>query len=237
MRKVDAIVVGAGAGGGVVAKELAVAGMKTLVFEVGKWPDYEDGPNDELYNMRHQVIGSPHCYNGKYAEIANCVGSGTVTYGAMGWRFMPQDFKLKSIYGKYYEGSSLEDWPITYDVRSWGVGRPERESFFAAAQEGLSHARFRASKRRHIDTGHRKAHGAAPVSHTDAEEFRAVQRARGLHTQPDVLRVCLPGECEERHAQYGYTGGAQERQLRTKDRVLGVRGCDGWQQGCWREVF
>ena len=115
MRKVDAIVVGAGAGGGVVAKELAVAGMKTLVFEVGKWPDYEDSPNDELRNMRHQVIGSLHSYNGKYAEIANCVGSGTVTYGAMGWRFMPQDFKLKSIYGKYYEGSSLEDWPITYD--------------------------------------------------------------------------------------------------------------------------
>lgn len=114
MKKVDAIIVGGGAGGGVMAKQLATAGLKTTVFEIGKWPDYEFHPNDELCNQRHQVVGSIHSYNGKPSRIANCIGSGTVTYGAMAWRFMPQDFKLKSIYGEI-EGSSLADWPITYE--------------------------------------------------------------------------------------------------------------------------
>ncbi len=139
--KVDAIVVGAGAGGGVVAKQLAATGMKTVVFELGEWPNYDaNSPNDELCNMRHQIVGSPHSYNGKPAHIANCVGSGTVTYGAMAWRFMPQDFKLKSIYGKFYEGSSLEDWPITYEELEpyyeqaeyeVGVSGDQRENPFA----------------------------------------------------------------------------------------------------------
>jgi choline dehydrogenase-like flavoprotein len=32
----------------------------------------------------------------------------------MAWRYMPEDFRLKSIYGAV-EGSTLDDWPITYD--------------------------------------------------------------------------------------------------------------------------
>jgi choline dehydrogenase-like flavoprotein len=42
------------------------------------------------------------------------VGGGTLSYGAMAWRYMPQDFRMRSIYGAP-AGSSLEDWPITYD--------------------------------------------------------------------------------------------------------------------------
>ena len=34
-KHVDAIVIGAGAGGGVIAKELACSGMKTVLFERG----------------------------------------------------------------------------------------------------------------------------------------------------------------------------------------------------------
>ncbi len=51
---------------------------------------------------------------GGYGHVAACVGSGTLSYGAMGWRFMPQDFQMKTIYG-CPEGSTLDDWPITYD--------------------------------------------------------------------------------------------------------------------------
>jgi choline dehydrogenase-like flavoprotein len=42
------------------------------------------------------------------------VGGGTFCYGAQAWRFMPQDFRMRSLYGAI-EGSTLEDWPITYD--------------------------------------------------------------------------------------------------------------------------
>ena len=136
MKHVNAIVVGAGAGGGIVAKELAVNGFSVMLFERGEWPDYDKHVNDELISQRIQVLGNAygpdwvrqprvvvypdgrretvHPDDGRYGHNAACVGSGTVSYGAMGWRFMPEDFRLKTTYGAV-EGSTLDDWPITYE--------------------------------------------------------------------------------------------------------------------------
>lgn len=50
---------------------------------------------------------------GQYQNNAACVGGGTLSYGAQAWRFLPEDFRMRSVYGTP-EGSSLEDWPITY---------------------------------------------------------------------------------------------------------------------------
>jgi len=135
-KHVNAIVIGAGAGGGIVAKELATNGISVVLFERGEWPNYDEHPNDELISQRTEVLGSPfgpdHIKNprvitykggskqivtpirGGYSNNAACVGSGTVSYGAMAWRFMEEDFKLKSVYGPV-QGSTLEDWPVTYD--------------------------------------------------------------------------------------------------------------------------
>lgn len=135
--KTDVVIVGAGAGGGVVAKQLAVRGIKCVGLERGDWPIYDENANDELINQRTHAIKSLHgpdrrkfpriayrnekmvklhnLWSSAAPSIAACVGSGTVTYGAMGWRFMPQDFKLKTLYGDKVKGSALEDWPISYD--------------------------------------------------------------------------------------------------------------------------
>jgi len=135
-KHVNAIVVGAGAGGGIVAKELAVNGFSVVLFERGDWPVYDANITDELISQRLQILDSAYgpdwkknprvlIYpdgrrvvtnpsNGEYSPNAACVGSGTVSYGAMAWRFMPEDFKLKTIYGAV-EGSTLDDWPFTYD--------------------------------------------------------------------------------------------------------------------------
>lgn len=143
-----AIVVGAGAGGGIVAKELAVNGFKVTLLERGDWPSYDKHINDELISQRVQELGSafgpdweknPRVViesDGKerivtaqsyaYNHVAACVGSGTVSYGAMAWRFMPEDFKLKTIYGPV-EGSTLTDWPITYDDLAPYYDKAERE--------------------------------------------------------------------------------------------------------------
>lgn len=132
----NAIVIGAGAGGGVVAKELSTSGLSVALLERGDWPIYDTHINDELISQRTSVLGSvsgpdwnknPRVYvhpdgrreqvmpnDGRYSPLAACVGSGTVTYGAMAWRFMPEDFKLKSTYGEV-EGSTLDDWPISYE--------------------------------------------------------------------------------------------------------------------------
>lgn len=143
-----AIVIGAGAGGGVVAKEMAVSGMHVTLFERGGWPDYDKHINDELISQRVQDLGSAFgpdweknprviigkdgskqvvtAQNGGYNHVAACVGSGTVSYGAMAWRFMPEDFRLKSTYG-FVEGSTLADWPITYDELAPYYTKAERE--------------------------------------------------------------------------------------------------------------
>ncbi len=126
-KKVEAVVIGAGAGGGVAAKQLAAGGIKCVLLERGDWPDYEDSPNDELINQRTHALRSLHGPDVRkhgaadrppwiplMEDIAACVGSGTVTYGAMGWRFMPQDFKLHTLYPQVKD-SALADWPISYD--------------------------------------------------------------------------------------------------------------------------
>jgi choline dehydrogenase-like flavoprotein len=149
-KHVNAIVIGAGAGGGVVAKELAVAGLSVVVFERGGWATYDDHDDDELISQRTTVLGNAYGPDderhrrviensdgstrivlpseGGYNNNAACVGSGTVSYGAMAWRFMEQDFKMKTIYG-HVEGSTLEDWPISYqelepyyEKAEWEIG-------------------------------------------------------------------------------------------------------------------
>jgi choline dehydrogenase-like flavoprotein len=133
---VDAVVIGAGAGGGVIAKELACAGMRVVLLERGRWVTAWDDRKDDLRNQRTSVLGAPFGpddernprvavdrrgrelvvlpSDGAYSNNAACVGSGTVSYGAMAWRYMAQDFRMKSIYG-CPAGSTLDDWPITYD--------------------------------------------------------------------------------------------------------------------------
>lgn len=149
-RHVNAIVVGAGAGGGVVAKELAVAGLSVVLFERGGWASYDDHDEDELISQRTFVLGNAygpddkrHCRvvvngngttqivlpsEGGYNNNAACVGSGTVSYGALAWRFMEKDFKMKTTYG-HVKGSTLEDWPIDYfdlepyyEKAEWEIG-------------------------------------------------------------------------------------------------------------------
>ena len=137
--KVNAVVVGAGAGGGIVAKELAVAGMKVALLERGKWYTAADCRKDDLRNQRTSVLGNAFgpddernprvivsgkgpsaservvlASQGGYHNNAACVGGGTLSYGAMAWRFDPKDFRMRSEYG-VPEGSTLEDWPVSYD--------------------------------------------------------------------------------------------------------------------------
>ena len=136
MKRVNAVIVGAGAAGGIVAKELAVAGLSVVLLERGKWYTAHDCRKDDLRNQRTTLLGNafgpedegnPRVWvdpqgdahtalasEGAYQNNAACVGGGTLSYGAQAWRYMPQDFRMKSTYGAP-AGSSLEDWPISYD--------------------------------------------------------------------------------------------------------------------------
>ncbi len=62
-------------------------------------------------------------YEGGYSNNAACVGGGTLSYGAMAWRFIPTDFQMASKYG-VPAGSTLADWPISYDDLEPTTKRP-----------------------------------------------------------------------------------------------------------------
>ena len=136
LKHVNAVVIGSGAGGGVVAKELAEAGLDVVVLERGRWVTPDEERKDDLRNQRTTALGVPYGpdeekeprvfvdaqghaevvwpADGAYQNNAACVGGGTLSYGAMAWRYMAQDFRMKSLYGAP-AGSTLEDWPISYD--------------------------------------------------------------------------------------------------------------------------
>jgi len=134
--KYDAIVVGAGAGGGVAAGLLAEAGKTVLLLERGEWLSFAEVGRDHLRNQRlsrygvnvgPNLQGNPRVavspggdvsvvgpLDGGYQNNAACVGSGTRVYGAQAWRLLPADFQMATRYG-IPSGSSLADWPISYD--------------------------------------------------------------------------------------------------------------------------
>ncbi|MGO8736823.1 MAG: GMC family oxidoreductase [Terriglobia bacterium] len=138
MEQVDAVVVGAGASGGIVAKELATAGLRVVLFDRGPRLSASDYGHDELadsqylWNRNGLRFGPPKSEARTYrsdpglpahrvtprddgfSTLAWCVGGGTLSYQAMSWRFHPGTFRLKTLYG-VPPGSALEDWPITYD--------------------------------------------------------------------------------------------------------------------------
>ena len=135
-KKVDAVVIGSGAGGGILAKELAEAGLSVVVFERGLMYSPADFNHSELgcqYSIPPaygpSVYPNPRTFrysdrevahlvypgiNEEYGKTAAAVGGATLAYGAAAWRFKREDFRMKSTYGAV-AGTSLEDWPITYD--------------------------------------------------------------------------------------------------------------------------
>ncbi len=135
MKNYDAIVIGAGAGGGVAAGKLAAAGKHVLLLERGRAQTFEDIGRDLLRNQRvnahghnagpdsrHPRVAVDHSgepvvvppWDYRYQANAATVGGGTRVYAGQAWRFHPLDFKMASTYG-VPDGSSLADWPIRYE--------------------------------------------------------------------------------------------------------------------------
>lgn len=124
---VDFIVIGSGAAGGAVAKELAVAGFEVVVLEQGPYLREKDFKHDEVkINFFNQLTNDPkrqpQTFRKTESEKAKVqfsagygreIGGGTVHFTANWWRFHEIDFNERSRFGSV-PGAALEDWPITY---------------------------------------------------------------------------------------------------------------------------
>lgn len=129
-RTVDFIVVGSGASGGIMARELSRAGHTVVVMEQGPRMKPAEFEHDELKygqlsGITNNPASNPQTFRSdpdKKAErvagrnpltYARIVGGSSAHFNANFWRFKEIDFIERSKLGSI-AGASLEDWPISY---------------------------------------------------------------------------------------------------------------------------
>jgi choline dehydrogenase-like flavoprotein len=124
---VDFVIVGSGAAGGVLAKELSTNGFRVVVLEQGPYLAETDFTHDELKVLeRHLLTNDPELQPTTFRKTpqdkarlqpaivyGRCVGGSTVHFTANYWRFHEIDFIERSKVGEI-AGAGLADWPINY---------------------------------------------------------------------------------------------------------------------------
>ncbi|MEO5817233.1 MAG: GMC family oxidoreductase [Gemmatimonadaceae bacterium] len=125
--EVDFVIVGAGAAGGVVARELSRAGFRVVVLEQGPYLHEGDFHHDELevtqgHALTNDPRVSPTTFRASPLDTAKVqpvvsygrmVGGGTAHFTANYWRLHEIDFVEHSKKGAV-AGADRDDWPITY---------------------------------------------------------------------------------------------------------------------------
>ncbi|PLW76100.1 GMC family oxidoreductase [Cohaesibacter celericrescens] len=118
------VIVGTGAGGGVLANELAQKGVKVVSLEAGKRLLPEDYINDEWDAFGQLSWLDARTTSGDWrvakdfpglpAWIVKAVGGTSIHWAGASLRFQKHEWKAQSTYGDV-EGANLLDWPIDQD--------------------------------------------------------------------------------------------------------------------------
>jgi choline dehydrogenase-like flavoprotein len=125
--EVDFVIIGSGAAGGVLAKELSTNGFRVVVLEQGPYLKESDLVHDEIKVLQEDLLTNhpelqPNTFrktadeNAKRQRViayGRCVGGTSVHFTANYWRFHEIDFVERSRIGTI-PGTGLADWPVTY---------------------------------------------------------------------------------------------------------------------------
>lgn len=137
---VDFVVIGAGAAGGIIAKELATAGLRVVLMDQGPYLTERHFTHDEVSIFDEKLLTNdhrtrPNTFRKSEEEEAvekeaviygSVIGGGSVHFTANYWRFHEIDFIERSRLGPI-AGTGLADWPITYADLEPYYARAERE--------------------------------------------------------------------------------------------------------------
>ena len=127
--EVDFVVVGSGAAGGVMARELSRNGFSVVVLEQGPWLSERDFSHDDfagqihpeksLTNRRQDQPGTRRATEKDEAtpsgwnNYGRVVGGGSLHFTANYWRFPEVEFEQATRFG-VPDDSTIADWPIRY---------------------------------------------------------------------------------------------------------------------------
>ncbi|MFQ5548191.1 MAG: GMC family oxidoreductase [Woeseia sp.] len=123
------VVIGSGAGGGVLGAELARRGVDVVCLEAGPRLSLADFVNDEALMFRRLTWLDPREGSGDLNPnfptfVCKTVGGTTVHWTALAMRPLADEFAPLSKYGSI-PGADLMDWPIPYDVLARYFDRAE----------------------------------------------------------------------------------------------------------------
>ena len=231
LKPVDVVVVGLGAAGGVAVLPLCRAGMKVAALEAGSWMKPGDFKADEIHNnVRRMVTTGTKVWDeiptfrtspdqrarqGAVPTMMNAVGGTSSHYYANSWRFPPWDFKVRSETLKRYgagaipKGSTVEDWPLSYD---------ELEPFYDKIENEIGVSGKAGNLKGKIDPvgnvfeGTRsREYPMPPLRDTDFTDMRAAAaRKAGFHPHRSPAAInSQPRDGRSPCAYHGYcdTGG------------------------------
>ncbi len=128
--EVDFVVVGSGAAGGIIARELAEAGHSVVQLEQGPHLQAADFRHDEwgtffnndlTWNHRRgrpqtfrKTAGETATPRDRVCNYAHNVGGSSLHFSGNFWRLRPIDFMEASVRGTI-PGTNFADWPIRYE--------------------------------------------------------------------------------------------------------------------------
>ncbi|SNX70193.1 choline dehydrogenase-like flavoprotein [Cereibacter ovatus] len=115
------VIIGTGAGGGVLANELAQKGVSVVALEAGGRYVPDDYINDEWDSFGQLAWVDPRTTSGDWrvakdfsglpAWIVKAVGGTSIHWAGASLRFQDHEFKALTTYGQV-PGANLLDWPI-----------------------------------------------------------------------------------------------------------------------------
>ena len=127
--EVDFVVVGSGAAGGVMARELSRNGFSVVVLEQGPWLTERDFSHDDFWELlrpERSLTNARKTQPGTRRETdtgeskpsgwnnyGRCVGGGSTHFTANYWRFPEIEFEQATRLG-VPDDSTIADWPIRY---------------------------------------------------------------------------------------------------------------------------
>ena len=126
------VVVGSGAGGGILANELAQKGVDVVCLEAGPRLTLSDIVNDGdtmfgRLTWLDKRVGTGELNPSLPLWVCKTVGGTSVHWAGAALRFQEHEFKARTIYGQI-QGANMLDWPLSFQ---------ELEQFYDKAEDKL----------------------------------------------------------------------------------------------------